>query len=129
MTPLGLRRGIKDFPAKPRITTRFEQDLVARGIKQPNVWYRSQKEHWMGWLGEYAGSGYYGRKISNRTAEFSYNHINCSPMVLWLGEASGVDKKTVEKARRAALRAKGSMGPQCKAIRQIIPWSVIESRL
>jgi hypothetical protein len=129
MTPRDLRKRIRKFPAKPSATTRLERDLTANGIKQPNVWYKSQKEHWLGWLGEYDGPGFYNRKKWDRTAEFSYNHINCSPMVLWLGEAAGVTKKTIEEARRAALRAKKKMGSQCAAIRKIIPWSLIEEHL
>jgi hypothetical protein len=62
------------------------------------VWYRSQKEHWLGWLSEYDGPGYYGRKNPDRSAEFVYNHINCAPMVLWLGEASGI---SIAKLRAA----------------------------
>jgi hypothetical protein len=94
-----------------------------------NAWYESQKEHWIGWLGDYDGPGYYGRKNPKRSAEFVYNHINCSPMVLWLGEASGVAKKDVAKAKRAALRAKNNMGSQCSAIRKVIPWASIEAQL
>jgi len=93
------------------------------------AWYGSQKEHWLGWLGDYVGPGAYGRKNADRSAEFVYNHINCSPMVLWLGEASGVAKKLVRRAQRAALKAPSNMGSQCSAIRKIIPWAIIEARL
>ena len=57
---------------------------------QPGVWYRTQKEHWLGWLGEYHGPGAYGRAPSEeRDARFVYNHIVCPEMLLWLIEASG----------------------------------------
>ena len=42
----------------------------------------------IGWLLEYEGSAYYGRKNLHRAAEFIYNHIVCQPMLLWLAEAS-----------------------------------------
>jgi hypothetical protein len=129
MTPLGLARKISKFSARPSMTSSFERALAARQVWKPSkAWYKSQKEHWLGWLGEYKGPGYYGRKNSKRSAEYSYNHINCSPMVLWLGEASGVSKKIVGKAKRAALRTH-HMGSQCSAIRKIIPWVLIEARL
>ena len=94
-----------------------------------NNWYHSQKEHWLGWLSEYRGPGAYGRKNGNRSAEFVYNHIVCPPMVLWLGEALGVSKERVAKAKSAALGSGSALGSQCAAIRKIIPWEMIESRL
>jgi hypothetical protein len=50
-------------------------------------------------------------------------------MVLWLGEALGVSKDMAAKAKRAALGSGPALGSQCAAIRKIIPWEVIESRL
>jgi hypothetical protein len=50
-------------------------------------------------------------------------------MVLWLGEACGVPKTKVVAAKRAALRAGKTFNAQCGAIRQIIPWEMIEARL
>lgn len=41
---------------------------------------------------------YYGRKEKHPSAEFAYNHIICPPMVLWLGEASGVPKREILNA-------------------------------
>ena len=128
MTPAGLRKKIRPLTERPSVTARFERDIRADGIKQPNVWYKSQKEHWLGWLAEYDGPGAYGRKNTNHSAEFAYNHINCSPMVLWLGEASGIPKAVVERARRAAMQKK-HMGSQSAAIRKIISWPMIEARL
>jgi hypothetical protein len=76
------------------ITTAFEHALTKRDTWSANeVWYKSQKEHWLGWLSEYDGPGFYGRKTNgSRSAEYAYNHIVCPPMVLWLAEASGVEK-------------------------------------
>lgn len=28
----------------------------------PRAWYDTQKEHWLGWLADYDGPGYYGRQ-------------------------------------------------------------------
>jgi hypothetical protein len=50
-------------------------------------------------------------------------------MALWLGEASGVDKSTVVKAKNAALRAKPTFPSGAAAERKVIPWSCIEARL
>jgi hypothetical protein len=72
-----------------------------RGDESDRVWYTSppQKEHWLGWLREYDGPGAYSRQNADRSAELVYNHIVCPPMVLWLGEASGVPKSKVAEAK------------------------------
>src|SRR5450432_2357821 len=103
MSPQTLRRKIRNLPACPRITTEFER--VFRGDGPGAVWYKSQKQHWLGWLREYDGPGFYGRKNWKRSAEFVFNHICCPPMVLWLGEAAGVPKPIVLKAKTAAMSA------------------------
>ena len=130
MSPSQLRRRIHKFPALPSVTVQLEAALAKRGTPDKStVRYSSQREHWLRWLEEYDGAGYYGRENWNHTAEFVYNHINCPPMALWLGEASGVDKETVVKAKNAALRAKSSFASQSAAIRKVIPWADIEAKL
>lgn len=130
MTPRALRSRISKCPAQPPITTRYERDLEKTGSwSRSSAWYASQKEHWLGWLGEYNGPGYYGRKESQRTAEFVYNHIVCPPMVLWLGEACGIPTATVRKAMDAALSAKSSLAAQAAAVRKVIPWALIEAQM
>jgi len=125
MTPQRLRLRIRELPAHPPITTAFGSALDKRGPWSGGQ-YSSQKQHWLGWLSAYDGPGYYGRKNWNRSAEFAYNHIVCPPMVLWLGEAAGIPKSIVEKAKRSALRAGPHFPAQCGAIRKIISWQMIE---
>ena len=103
MTSERLSRKISSLRPQAPITSGFERELERRGMWSANNWYHSQKEHWLGWLSEYRGPGAYGRKNGNRSAEFVYNHIVCPPMVLWLGEALGVSKERVAKAKSAAL--------------------------
>jgi len=91
--------------------------------------YTSQREHWLRWLSEYDGPGYYGRKERHPSAEFAYNHIVCPPMLLLLGEASGVPKQRVLEAKRAALSVGSSLPALSGAIRKVIPWEQIECRL
>ena len=50
MTPLQLARKIKSLPAHPPHTVALEK-LLLRG--RP-TWYASQKQHWLGWLEDYA---------------------------------------------------------------------------
>lgn len=130
MTPRTLASKIAKLPATLPITTGFERDLRKLRIwGTTSVWYSTQKEHWLGWLKGYRGPGYYERKDWNRDAEFVYNHIVCPPMVLWLGEASGISQTLVRNAKKAALGAPPSLPAQSAAIRKIIPWNLIEGCL
>src|SRR5258708_168047 len=128
MTPNSLKRKISKLRITAPVTASYGQALIARGIwSGKEVWYSSQKEHWMGWLSEYRGPEYYGGKNwRGRTGEFVYNHINCPPMVLWLAEASGVPRKDILAAKRSALSGGQNRGSHCALIRKAIPWSAIE---
>ena len=122
-----LKRKIARLPAELPITARFELALTKQGSwSREGVWYRSQKQHWTGWLSEYQGPGAYRRKGGrNRDAEFAYNHIVCPPMLLWLAEAAGAPRSLLGKAAREALAASPSLPSKCAAIRRNIPWSLI----
>jgi hypothetical protein len=130
MTPGTLTSKISKLTSKTPITTEFERNLRKLHIwGDAPVWYSTQKEHWLGWLKGYSGPGFYDRKNWNRDAEFVYNHIVCPPMILWLGEASGISSGLVRKAKQAALRAKPNLSAQAAAIRKFIPWRQIEDAL
>ena len=130
MTSRTLASKIAKLPATLPITTAFERKLRRlRTWGTTSVWYSTQKEHWLGWLKEYGGPGYYARKDWNRDAEFVYNHIVCPPMVLWLGEASGISPILVRKAKKAALSAKPTLPAQSAAIRRVISWVSIEEKI
>ncbi len=133
MTPQQLKNKIKLLKLPARVTTQFITSLASiemwdydREAKK----YVNQQEHWVGWLSQYSGPGAYGRKGGvNRDAQFSYNHIACPPMLLWLGEASGISKPVLQLAVKDALSANKSFLSQCSAIRRVIPWEDIESKL
>ena len=94
-------------------------------------WYKSQKEHWLGWLKEYDGPGFYNRKTHcGRDAKYIYNHVMCSPMVLYLPEALGVSQALIKKAFSEVIKAKDpSMAKQCGIIRRVIPFELVEKEL
>jgi len=96
----------------------------------PSKWYTTQKEHWLGWLGEYHGPGAYGRKSNAiRDARYAYNnHIVESKMLLWLIEATGVRNELVISARRACKGA-SSLQQKSAAIRKHIPWKELETAI
>jgi hypothetical protein len=95
----------------------------------PGKWYKTQKEHWLGWLGEYEGPGAYGRKGGkDQGAEYAYNHIVEYRMLLWLIEAAGVESKLVRAAKSIVDKEK-SMHANSAAIRKIVPWEMLATVL
>jgi len=105
--------------------------LLKIGAEYGNPWYSSQKEHWLGWLGDYHTSGAYNRKQKSPTdARSVYNRINCAPMLFWLCEASGVPDPELSKAFDAVAKlATARVASQCGALRRVIPWADVETQL
>lgn len=134
-SPQQLRRAIARLSPKSPITDRFSAQWRRLGKKggrqqeQKVVWYKTQHEHWLGWLRAYDGPGAYRRMDWNRTAEFVYNHIVNPQMLVYLAEASGVDRMLITKATRRALAGKSTMSSMSGAIRGVLTWSVIEAAL
>lgn len=104
------------------LTTAYEGELPPR-----DVWYSSQKQHLLGFWGEYTTAGAYGRKNTDRDAKFAYNHLRCAPALLWLAEALGEERDVLEKAMAAIRTAGSNRSSQCAAFRKVVPWSRIES--
>lgn len=115
-SPDDLRRAIAKLPEDERIV-------------DPKVWYKSQKEHWLGWLGAYDGPGAYGRKVtSGRDARFVYNHVVNPQMLFYLVSTSGVEAAVVAEAGRYA-EAGPSMMARSAWIRRHVPWDLVEAAL
>jgi len=95
----------------------------------PRVWYLTQKEHWLGWLGQYGGPGAYGRKGGkNRDAKFAYNHIVNCYMLVYLITAANIrpdQHEAVIEASNQDLTLQGRSG----AIRRLVPWSEVSAVL
>ncbi len=134
-TPQDLRRIIGKLSPSSPITDRFSANWrsgARRGEgqqEQSKVWYRTQHEHWMGWLDAYRGPGAYNRKDHRRTAEFVYNHIVNPQMLIYLAEASRLPRPIVHRAAREAFAHSSTMASMSAAIRRTVPWSVIEEAL
>lgn len=110
------RRAILALPSdKPKIT--------------PKKWYKTQKEHWLGWLHDYKGPGAYGRLYGkNRDARFVYNHVVQPEMLLWLIRAAGVKPSLIARARHSSSKKK-SLIQKSAAIRMHVPWTEVENML
>ncbi|MFN2322052.1 MAG: hypothetical protein ABR510_03740 [Trueperaceae bacterium] len=82
---------------------RLRPDLPA---VHPSKSYRTQHEHWLGWLDDYDGPGAYDRSNpSPKRARAVYDHITEPKMLPYLAEAAGVEASTVACAQEAATSA------------------------
>lgn len=86
----------------------------------------TEREHMTAWfrLNPTNGSGPYSRRKGNVSARVCYNRLANAASLLWIAEAVGVDRATVERAYDAAVGA-GDYRRACGAIRKIIPWDII----
>lgn len=124
-----LRGVIQGLPEHGTFSRKLEAHPLLAINRDP--WYKSQKEHWLGWLKDYDGPGFYKRKThAGRDAKYIYNHIMCSPMLLYLPEALGVSETLIKKAFEAVIQAMDPrMAKQCSIIRSIIPFSLVEEKI
>ena len=105
-----------------RVIKRLPED---EPVDAPRKWYKTQKEHWLGWLGEYEGPGAYGRKVGvKRDARFAYNHVVCPELLMYLICAIPLGQDHIEAAKKAYDRGLSEM-EKSGAIRKIVPWSEI----
>jgi hypothetical protein len=109
------RAAIRKLPADPPQDNR-------------QAWYRTEKEHWLGWLRAYGGPGAYGRKGRNYDARYAYNHIVHYPMLLWLIKAAGVRADLVAAAHAAAEQESTKMA-RAGAVRRCVPWAIVAAAL
>ena len=125
MTPSELRRAIVPLEPSGPIHQQLESDL-GEGVGHGKAWYSSQKEHWLGWLGDYDGPGAYRRiNWTNRSAEFVYNHIQCAPMLVWLAEALEIPSDRLRAACIEVTKSGKRHSAQCAVFRRAVPWADI----
>lgn len=129
MTPKLFRAYIRPLPEfLPR--TKELETSISVGVGFDGAWYRSQKQHWLGWLAEYSGPGAYGRQSDTiRSAELAYNRIQCAPMLFWLAEALDIDSTTLDAGFQAVVSTPKKGGPQSSAFRRCLRWADIEAAL
>ncbi len=97
-----------------------------RPVCDPQKWYKTQKEHWLGWLSEYNAPGAYNRQTGKtRDAQYVYNHIVEPKMLLWLIEAGGIEPVAIRAAKDALLQPV-TMQAKSAAIRRIVPWEALK---
>ena len=129
MDPQALRALIIPLPEHTERHRALEHALgVGAGFS--GAWYRSQKEHWLGWLGEYHGPGAYYRSAKTpRDAAYIWNHIQCAPMLFWLAEALGLPDEQLDRAFSEVQASNRRGAAQCAALRRVIRWRDIDAAL
>jgi hypothetical protein len=132
--PSALRRRIQRLPVESPITDRFSvrwRSLRGEGQRErEDPWYDNQRQHWLRWLEQYGGPGAYGRKDSDRSAQFVYRQVVNPKMLVYLAEASGVSKKVIAAGVRAALaKHTSTMAAMSGAFRREVPWEMVEAAL
>jgi hypothetical protein len=91
--------------------------------------YRTQKDHWLGWLQPSSGTGTYARRSGNdRGARHVYGQIGEPLMLLWLASAAGVRKEVIDHAEAAASTTQ-NLRSKCGKIREHIPWFEVAAAL
>lgn len=88
---------------------------------------RNEREHMVIWFraNSTTGSGSFCRQKGNRSARTCYQRLQNAASLLWIAEAVGVDRATVERAFQAAVD-KGDWRRGAGAIRSVIPWEAIQ---
>lgn len=87
---------------------------------------KNEREHMVIWfrLNSTTGSGSYSRRTGNTSARICYNRLRNAGSLLWIAEAVGVNRETVEQAYNAAVGT-GDYRRAYGAVRRIIPWETI----
>ena len=129
MDAKGLRAVIEKLPNQGEYSQQLEAHPLLAINRNPT--YKSQKDHWLRWLGDYDGPGFYKRKThAGRDAKYIYNRIMCSPMLLYLPEVLAVPTVLISKAYDTIIKAsEPKMAKQCAIIRRIIPFEAFEEHL
>ena len=122
------RQMVRVFRRLPEFTPVQERLDPQRGTSpERGTWYRSQKEHMVGWFTGQStrGAGAYTRATPNTSAKTAYNRLQCPPAIVWIAEALGADEATVEQAIAAQLAEKDHRR-QSAAVRRVLSWPLVE---
>ncbi|AML52828.1 hypothetical protein [Falsihalocynthiibacter arcticus] len=133
ITQSDLKQFIACFEPAPPRTTALEQKIKI-GTGYHGKWYRSQREHWLGWMFyQDAKAHEKGKDPGVLPAKPVWNRLKCSPSMFWLAEASGVSSSLLDAAEDAAIRATlinpKDGNPHGRLMREVLPWGVIDDAL
>lgn len=121
------------FADRPKRTTALE-DRIEIGTGFHGKWYRSQREHMLGWLlvqeCRERKNGNDPRKVS---AKGMWGRLKCSPLMFWVAEEAKVPDSLLDDAEAAAVAASQVTptdgDPHGAMLRVPLPWRVISTAL
>lgn len=133
LTQADLKRYFAAYPAQPPRTTALEQKIKI-GTGFHNKWYRSQREHWLGWLvAKDCEARAKGLDPAQINAKVRWQHLLCSPAMYWVGECAGVSEERLTQAEAMATEAadiKNKDGhPHGTMMRKALPWETVQSAI
>lgn len=133
LTQADLKCYFAAYEAHPPRTTALEQRIKI-GTGFHNKWYRSQREHWLGWL--VAKDCEARAKDKNPTeidAKARWQHLLCSPLMYWTAECAGVARERLDAAEVAATEAAKINDkdgqPHGTMMRAVLPWQIVEEAI
>lgn len=125
-----LKRHIGTFRSELPISKTFEENARV-GVGFQGKWYRSQREHWLGWISVKERKD--GIDLASSHARRRWSGLSSPPMLIWLAEAAGVAPELVERAAAAAASVIGGSGKEsaraAKAVRDVLRWEEVETKL
>jgi hypothetical protein len=114
-----LPRAVRRLPATAPLS-----DKLSKGG------YETHQDHWIGWLKEYDGPGYYGRSDWSVDARAVYQRLANGRMIVWLSEAAGEEPKRIRAAITAMKRrGNGRKQTEAKIVRSHLPWEQVATLL
>ncbi|WP_380057514.1 hypothetical protein ACFE33_04555 [Falsihalocynthiibacter sp. SS001] len=128
-----LIRYFSAYPETPPRTTALEQKIKI-GVGFHNKWYRSQKEHWLGWMFAKDCELRSQRKDpTNIDAQVRWRNVMCSPAMFWIAECASVSFEQLDEAENAAILASAQNPkdghPHGRMMREVLPWNTIEAAM
>ena len=114
--------------ALPRTLALEQRIKIGTGFH--GKWYRSQKEHQLGWI-VFQECAARKKNLDPDTVPASgmWSRLKCSPSMFWYAEAVGVAPAILDAAEAAAERAAAinpkDGNPHGKLMREVLPWNLI----
>jgi hypothetical protein len=121
------------YPDAPPRTTALEQRIrIGSGFH--NKWYRSQRDHLLGWMVVQACQARKkGLDPDKVDAKGMWGRLKCSPAMLWLAECAGVPGEILAKAEGEAIAAAANNpmdgDPHGQMMREVLPWTILEAAI
>lgn len=124
-----LKACVASSESRPPRTIALEQRILI-GSGFHGKWYRSQREHMLGWLLiQECQERKKGNDPSHVSAKGMWSRLKCSPLMFWLAECAGVHRKVLDAAEHMAIAASEinpkDGDPHGKMMREVLPWAVV----